>query len=297
MIAVTGANGYVGSRAIAHLRAAGAEVLALMRNPSAECKPSPQRLRARRYALGEPLEPSALDGVETVVHAAWDLSSRGGEVRAVNVCGSLPLLDALAARGGRVVLISSLAAFDDARSLYGQAKLELEHAVLERGGSVLRAGVVFGVDAGGLFGAMAAAVARRSVAPLPGGGWQRLFVTHDEHLCELITVMADGGFAAERPVFAAHEQPTTLRAIALQLAEAQGRRLRVIPVPQRLLYVALRSAESAGLRLPFRSDSLLSLAKPAPLDQLAALERSPVRFPQLSAELWRRHADGNHRGS
>jgi nucleoside-diphosphate-sugar epimerase len=286
VIAVTGANGYIGGRVLAHLRAAGSEAVAMVRHPPADGRPSANGPDARHYALAEPLEPSALDGVETVVHAAWDLSSRGADMRAVNVCGSLPLLDGLTARGGRFVLVSSLAAFAGARSLYGQAKLELERAVLERGGIVLRPGIVFGVDAGGLFGAMAAAISRRAIAPLVAGGSQRLFVTHDRHLCELIAAIAAGSFGAERPVFAAHELPTTLRAIAVQLAQGHARRLRVIPLPQRPAYLGLRWAESAGLSLPFRSDSLLSLANPAPLDLLAELQRSPVEFPPLTPELW-----------
>jgi len=286
MIAVTGASGYLGGRILAHLRAGGAEPLALVRRPPAAERSSGAGQQARRYALAEPLEPGLLDGVETVVHAAWDLSRRGAEVRAVNVRGSMALLDELAARRGRAVLISSLAAFAGARSLYGQAKLELERAVLERGGVVVRPGVVFGVDAGGLFGAMVAAISGRRFAPLFGGGWQRLFVTHDEHLCELIGAIAAGRFELEGPIFAAHEIPTTLRAIALQLAEARNQRLRVIPLPQRLAYLGLRAVEMGGLSLPFRSDSLLSLANPIPLDLIAALERSPVRFPPLTPELW-----------
>jgi nucleoside-diphosphate-sugar epimerase len=287
MIAVTGANGYLGGRVISYLRAAGGEPVALVRRPQAGGRSSAAGQPARRYALAEPLEPCLLDGVETVVHAAWDLSARGEETRAVNVCGSLPLLEELAARGGRAVLISSLAAFAGARSLYGRAKLELEREVLDRGGAVLRPGVVFGVDAGGLFGAMAAAVSGAPFAPLIGGGWQRLFVTHDEHLCELLAAITSGRFAPQAPVFAAHELPTTLRAIAVQLAQAHGHRLRVLPVPQRLAYLGLRSAELAGLSLSFRSDSLLSLANPIPLDLVSELERSPVTFPALSEELWR----------
>jgi nucleoside-diphosphate-sugar epimerase len=287
MIAVTGASGYLGGRILSHLRAAGGEPIALVRRPQAPGRSSPIGQPARRYALGEPLEPFLLDGVETVVHAAWDLSSRGAEIRAVNVCGSLALLDGLAARGGRAVLISSLAAFAGARSRYGQAKLELERAVLQRGGVVLRPGLVFGVDAGGLFGAMVAAISSHRFAPLIGGGWQRLFVTHDLHLCELVAQIVGGRFSPERPVFAAHEVPTTLRAIAVQLAQADGRRLAVIPLPQRLAYLSLRAAEVAGLPLSFRSDSLLSLANPIPLDQIAALERAPVKFPPLAPELWR----------
>jgi nucleoside-diphosphate-sugar epimerase len=287
MIAVTGANGYVGGRVIAHLRATGGEAIALVRRPQAGGAASHIGQPARRYALAQPLEPSVLDGIETVVHAAWDLSKRGAEIRAVNVCGSLPLLDELAARGGRAVLISSLAAFAGARSRYGQAKLELERAVLERGGVVLRPGLIFGADAGGLFGAMVASIYRHRFAPLLGGGWQRLFVTHDERLCELLDAIVAGGFGPQGPVFAAHELPTTLRAIAVALAEAHGRRLTVIPLPQRLAYLGLRTAETAGLSLPYRSDSLLSLANPIPLDQIAALERGPVEFPPLTEDLWR----------
>jgi nucleoside-diphosphate-sugar epimerase len=287
MIAVTGANGYLGGRIISHLRAAGSDAIALVRHPQAEGLASDIDPTARHYALGEPLDPSTLDGIDAVIHAAWDLSRRGSEIGDVNVRGSLPLLDELAARGGRAVMISSLAAFAGASSLYGQAKLQLERLVLERGGVVLRPGIVFGVDGGGLFGSMATAISRRSLAPLIDGGWQRLFVTHDEHLCELVAAIVDGRFGPDRPVFAAHELPTTLRAIAVGLAHAQGRRLTVIPLPQRLAYLVLRAAEIAGLSLPFRSDSLLSLTNPIPLDLIAGLERGPVEFPPFTPERWR----------
>src|SRR5450755_2560942 len=122
MIAVTGANGYVGGRILAHLRAQGIEAVALVRSPA------PGDAGERRYALAEPLAESALDGVRTVIHAAYDLSRRGDEARAVNFSGSLPLLDGVAANSGRVVLISSLSAFEGARSQYGRTKLELERA-------------------------------------------------------------------------------------------------------------------------------------------------------------------------
>jgi len=185
-----------------------------------------------------------------------------------------------------MLLISSLSAFQGARSLYGRAKLELERAVLGQGGIVLRPGLVFGVGAGGLFAAMVRALSRRSLAPMVGGGSQRLFVTHDEHLSALVGAVVTGRIDADRPLFAAHEAPTTMRAIAEQIARAHGLRLTVIPVPSPLVYLGLRSAEIAGVPLPFRSDSLLSLLNPIPLDEVSALARSPVEFPRLAPELW-----------
>ena len=280
MIGVTGANGYVGGRILSHLRAGGIDAIALVR------RPLPGEEQSRRYALQEPLADCVLDGIETVVHAAYDPSQRGEDIRAVNFSGSLPLLEGLAQRGGRVVLISSLAAFEGARSCYGLTKLELERAVLERNGMVLRPGLVFGRRAGGLFGAMVAALSRRAVAPLIGGGWQRLFVTHDERLCQLVAAIVSGPIEADGPLFAAHEAPTTLRALCEEIACAHGRRLRAIPFPPALVELGLRSAEIAGLGLPFRSDSVVSLLNPIPLDQVSALARSPVAFPALTRELW-----------
>ena len=280
MIGVTGANGYVGGRILEHLRANGTDAVALVRRPDSD------DLLARRYALDEPLGDSVLEGLKVVIHAAYDLAERGDRIRAVNFSGSLPLLDGMAAGGGSVVLISSLSAFEGARSEYGRTKLELERAVIARGGIALRPGLVFGVGAGGLFGAMVAALSRRRLMPLIGGGSQRLFVTHDQSLCELVAKIAAGELVADRPVFAACEVPTTLRAIAGAIASGYGRRLAALPIPATLVGAVLRAGELTGVELPFRSDSLRSLSHPIPLDQVSALARSAVRFPALTPELW-----------
>jgi nucleoside-diphosphate-sugar epimerase len=281
MIAVTGASGYVGGRILSHLRTHGIDAIALQRRLARGDK------RARRYALGEQLDNALLDGVEMVVHAAYDASVQGDDIRAVNVSGSLPLLDAIAEQGGRMLMISSLSAFGGTSSQYGRAKLELERAVVQRNGVVLRPGLVFGAGAGGLFGAMVTALSRHTVVPMIGGGWQRLFVTHDKHLAKLVAVIATGEAHPNGPLFAAHEVPTTLRAIAEQIVAARGRRLRVAAMPPSLAHVGLRCAEIAHVGLPFRSDSLRSLLNPIPLDEVAALARSSIVFPPLAAELWR----------
>jgi len=259
MIGVTGANGYVGGRIIAHLRARGIDAIALVR------RPPPSDALARRYELGEPLEDSLLDGIET---------------------GSMALLEGLHARGGQTLLVSSLSAFEGTRSQYGRAKLELERAVLERDGMVVRPGLVFGAGAGGLFGAMVRALSTRALTPMIGGGSQRLFVAHDEHLSELVAALISGRAETAGPIFAAHEVPTTLRAIAEQIARSGGHRLVVIPLPPALVALGLRSAEIAGIPLPFRSDSLRSLSHPIGLDQVSSLARSQIAFPALEPELW-----------
>lgn len=288
MVGVTGANGYVGGRILAHLRATGVGAVALVRRPDGV--QDSDTARARRFALGEPLAADALEGVDCVVHAAYDLTARGKGVREVNYDGSLPLLEAAHERGVPVVLISSLAAFDGARSVYGRLKRDLERAVAERGGYAVRCGVVFGAGAGGLFGSLVSSLSKATVTPMIGGGRQRLFVTHDGALCALVAALASGSapdLAEAPPIFAAHEQPTCLREIAAQIAEAHGHGLRTVFLPAPAVIAGLRGAELAGFRLAFRSDSVVSLAHPIPLDEVAAMVRGPVEFPALSAGLWR----------
>ncbi len=280
MIAITGANGYVGGRILSYLRAKDIDTIALVR------RPAPGDQQARRYALGQPLERGLLDGIDTVIHAAYDASQHGEHVRAVNVSGSLPLLDGVAAGGGRMVMLSSLSAFAGTASLYGQAKLELERSVLQRGGVVVRPGLVFGVDAGGLFGVMSRVLSKSTFIPMVGDGGQRLFVTHDKQLAALVYKVVRGQSVPGGPLFAACEVPTTLRTIATQILQARGRRPKLLPLPPSLLSLGLSTTEKIGLGVPFRNDSIRSLLNPMPLDQVSGLHRCTVEFPALSSELW-----------
>ena len=70
------------------------------------------------------------------------------------------------------------------------------------------------------------------------------------------------------------------------IAAARDTRARFLPVPARAVLGVLRAAEAAGLALPYRSDSLVSLINPAPLDEVAELERAAIAFPPFSRDLW-----------
>jgi hypothetical protein len=68
-----------------------------------------------------------------------------------------------------------------------------------------------------------------------------------------------GDFAGEsRPITVAQPEPVPFRDILLHIAMEEGRSVTLIPIPWPILYVALWSAECLGLRLKFRSDSILS---------------------------------------
>src|ERR1700691_1848561 len=107
-VAITGATGYIGSLLQRRFEAAGSSVVALVRSGG------DATASRRHYDITEPPSPDLLDGVDVLVHCAWDLSLVDPDaVWTVNVAGTERLLD-LARRSGlqRIVFISSMSAYD-----------------------------------------------------------------------------------------------------------------------------------------------------------------------------------------
>ena len=63
---------------------------------------------------------------------------------------------------------------------------------------------------------------------------------------------------------AANEQPWAFKPLLMEIARALDKKPTFIPLPWRLVWTGLKSAELCGLRLNFRSDSLISLIYPNP---------------------------------
>jgi nucleoside-diphosphate-sugar epimerase len=265
MIAVTGANSHLGRALETRLRARDAVVVGLS---------SHARDGQRSFVLGEPLPETLLAGVDALVHLAWDVAELdSADAWRRNVGGSTALLELAAAHGIAVVFVSSLAAYPGTRSAYGRQKLAVEEAVARVGGRSVRPGLVFGARAGGIFGSLRAQVARLPVVPVvhsPG----RVQLVHQEDLADLLADAALGRLAPGSPVVAACSEDLSLEDVVRVIAAALGRRVRLLPVPWRPVHRVLRLTERAGLRLPFRADSVVSLAgSPAASVDAAVAER------------------------
>jgi nucleoside-diphosphate-sugar epimerase len=255
LCAISGSNGYVGGCVKNYFAAHGWDILELTRQPRAGT-------RAVAFQLGAEVSPSALAGVAALVHCAYDFKPlRPEEIRAVNVEGSQKLFSAARAAGvGKIIAISSISAYDGCRSLYGLAKLEIEKLALDHGALVIRPGLVYGSGPGGMFGSLTAQVRKSSVIPLIGDGSQIQFLVHNEDLSAFIERCAAGeGKLAPRILTAANEQPWAFKQLLLEIARALDKKPKFIPLPWRFVWAGLKSAELLGVRLNFRSDSLVSL--------------------------------------
>src|SRR3984885_11262328 len=262
--ALTGAHGYVGSALRRGLTAAGWTVVSLSRR---------ERLADDeiRWSLEEASGsgPNSLREelrrreVSAVVHAAWDLRLvRPRDLERVNVQGSLRLIDEARAAGvPRFVFISTISAFDEAESHYGKTKLAVERAVALQGGVVIRPGLVYGERPGGMFGALKAQASRGAIIPLLGNGRYAQYLVHEDDLAAAVIAAVSVEKVPRKPVTVAHPDAWPLRSLMEQLAQSAGSKPRFVFVPWLLVYQGLKLTEALGLKLGFRSDSVIGLVR------------------------------------
>jgi nucleoside-diphosphate-sugar epimerase len=269
--AVSGSSGYLGGVIADRLRTVGWRTLSLVRtNLGADC---------RRFVLGAPVGPELLEGVDLLVHCAYDMTLRRPEdIRRVNVGGTKNLLEAARSAGvGRVIVLSSMSAFDGTTQVYGRAKLEIEDHARRLGACSVRPGLVYGPRAGGMAGTLRR-LTRLPVVPLIGGRSYQ-FTVHEDDFADAIAALAGAGRAPVEPIGIANPLPVPFRQILERFARDEGRQCRFVPVDWRLVHPALSLGEKLPLRLPIRSDSLLGLVRPAPLvPNLEILQSLGVRL-------------------
>jgi len=271
--AITGAAGHVGSAIARCFRAHGWDVLGFGRRNVTYAQRIP-------YELGDDPRRLPWGDVDALVHCAYDFRPKSWrKIHEINVDGSIALLRAARAAGvKRAVFISSLSSFSGCRSLYGQAKLEVEAAALELGYAVVRPGLVWSNTSGSLVRSLERA-ARGRFIPLIGDGSYVQYLVFDEDLAELVFALGHSDAPSiARAISAAHPEKISLRGLLQRMADKQGNRPIFVPIPWRLMHAGLKTLETLGLPAPFRSDSLIGIVFQNPAPEFALPELPGTTF-------------------
>jgi nucleoside-diphosphate-sugar epimerase len=278
-VAITGASGYIGSHIAAVLKREGYGILAMGRRPVAGTD------GFIPFALGLQNDYAALEGMDMLIHCAYDFTCLGqAAIRRINGAGSATLFKEAKARGvKRIVFISSLSAFENALSDYGRVKFETEVAARAENGLIVRPGLVFGRDAGGIVGALYRLVQRLPCLPVVGKGDQPFYPCHIDDLCSLAMYLAAREMQEAAPINAACERTVTFREIVQTLADAHGKRVTLIPLPYMLIYAALKGAELLDLKTDLRSDSLKYMRRINPDVDFGFVRREGIAFREFTA--------------
>jgi hypothetical protein len=136
----------------------------------------------------------------------------------------------------------------------------VEKLLLGTSNVVFRLGLVFGDKSGGVFGDIRKQVQNSRILPIIGNGMAPQYLLHERTLAKTILRAVSGTFdrAGGVPISLAFPEPWRFRDLVRSIAASESRQVVLIPVPWQLLYVGLRAGEAIGLKLPFRSDSVIS---------------------------------------
>lgn len=266
-VALSGANGFIGSALERRWRATNIALQALP-----------------RFDLAQPFDHRpALEGAEVLVHAAARahvLRERCADplarFRAVNVQGSVRLVEQAAAAGvRRVVLLSSIGVLGqattgrapfgehdraDPREPYAVSKWEAEQALTALAGQrgielvIVRPPLVCGPGAPGNLLRLLRLVDRGWPLPLASVRSRRSFLALD-NLCELLELCLSHSQAPGPPLLAADAASLTLPEVLRALASGLNRPLRLLPLPPVLLGTAAAVA-GRGAAVRRLSDAL-----------------------------------------
>ncbi|HZZ97921.1 MAG TPA: NAD(P)-dependent oxidoreductase [Jatrophihabitantaceae bacterium] len=254
-VAITGANGYVGSTLARAFSAAGWRVHPLQRSG-----PRDARYEFIPYSLADGPARTLPANLSALVHCAYDLRARdASSIERTNVGGTAKLL-AAASDVPNVVLISSMSAYAGTSQLYGRTKLACEELVTARGGTSLRLGLVHGGAKGGMIGALQR-VAKLPVVPVLKPDSHQ-FTVHADDMARCVLAAAGQLPIEHRVLGVAHPRAVPFTEIIASLHGTEP--VRTVAIASKLLYRGLRVGEAVGVRTGFRADSLLGLMHPAP---------------------------------
>lgn len=263
-IAITGGSGLIGSALSAHLTARGDAVLQLVRRPARSTG------EVSWDPAGRQLDPSALDGVDAVVHLAgagvmdrrWSPAYKQ-QILASRVDGTTTIAEAVAAHGSAIRLVSGSAigfygsrgdevlteASPAGSGFLTEVVLAWEAATAaasEAGASVVhsRTGLVMSGD-GGAFAPLRT-LTRFGLGGALGSGRQWWSWITLEDVCRALTFLVDHREVAG-PVNLTAPAPARQKELVAELGR-QLHRPTVVPAPAPALRVVLGEAASEVLQ-------------------------------------------------
>lgn len=296
MILVTGATGFIGRHLVARLAQNGERPRCLVRDVGRAARVLPAG--GVEFAQGDTTRAetltAALQGVDTVVHAAFMTADRkqsqGNHYYATNVLGTANLIKAAPAAGvTRIIEMSGLGTRPDQPGTYMQGRFEAERMLKESSleWTIIQPSVLFGKGAPFIKG-LTDLIRTSPVVPLIGGGkirFQPIYV--EDVVTVVLKVLQEPERTGHRTYTIGGPDYYTFTQIINMLLRAMHKSRIEVPAPTPLVGIGAALME-AVLPKPPLTKAAMSLFSFDNITDLHAVERdfgfTPMSFSTYLAE-------------
>ncbi|WP_248515712.1 complex I NDUFA9 subunit family protein [Salinarchaeum laminariae] len=294
-ILVTGGTGFIGTALATELADRDHDVSVLSRDPEPEELPEGVQGVVGDVSAYDSIE-SAFDGVDAVVNlvalSPLFKTPSGLTHEGVHLDGTKHVVEAAEAHDvDRIVQMSALGADPDASTEYLRTKGEAETVVrtADLDHVIVRPSIVFGD------GAEIVPFTKRAkqmfaplvpVSPLPGGGKTPFQPIYIGDLAPMLADCADKTDHANQTYELGGPEVLTLAEITRRVYEADGKRMRVVPIPMPLAGLGL-SVLGVVPPFPFTAEQYRSLKVDNTVSEndVSAFGRSPSELTTFSSYL------------
>jgi nucleoside-diphosphate-sugar epimerase len=279
-VAITGANGFLGTELVKYFSKKGWLVVALGRHAP---KITSKNISFVEYDLSGKIPDAALKNVDFLVHAAYIKQDRSHpDAFKTNVEAAKTLIQS--ARKHKVkkcLFMSSMSAHDEAISAYGRQKLAIEKIFSGKDCVSIRSGLIVGN--GGLVKQMVGFMRSKHMVPLIGGGNQPLQIIAIADLVlvidKLLTSSLSGIFTVATPHVYTYKE--LYKTISRQL----NIKVLFIPVPFFILLNALRVINLLPIPIAVNPDNALGLKQLRSAETAKDLKKIGVKLHSLEEAL------------
>lgn len=279
--AVTGANGQIGRYLVSYLRQRGNIVFELVRsiNKAADEK------YYRFFDLCEPNNIPSLKDIDVLIHPAYffDLSDVE-KYKVVNIDGTMALFEK--AKNGGVkyaIFISTISAYEDAKSLYGKTKFQLEQRLrLYDNVAIIRPGLIFHHPLQGMAESLDRYIRKLRIVPVVGSGKQLIYPCLLDDLVKFIVTLSQKKPIVRDVLVAASFAPITLMALIEYLSKRAKKNIFTLKIPFVFIFLVLKTLEKLRIPLVLHSDNLLGLQYTNPGIDFSGAKKLGGEFNNLS---------------
>ncbi len=278
-IAVTGANGFIGSCLVEYFAGKDWQVRALQRKPGAT---EQNNVTYHQFSLGEPLDEKDFNGIDWLVHSAYQVySAKNRDADRINREGTNDLIRVCRKNDINIIFLSSFSAHEEAESHYGRSKLEVETLFDLQRDTVLRLGLVLGNA--GLFSNTVDITRKLKIIPLIDNGSQPVQILLLDDLCRIIEKLTDSKLSGKYNV--ATTEIYTIRDLYKQVADQLHLKRFFVPFPLILLQLIVGVIELLRIPIGIDSENVLGLKHMRSFETKEDLEALGIKLSALKQSI------------